>query len=107
MPMSMRRIAFSFLWVPIVVAVFGGLNGFLSATYWIPPYYSSASAFRFYLFLMIGTLCSALVGGCVGYRVPATGKLSLKIWLGICYACVATVVVIYMYMLIVVNIRGE
>jgi len=103
----MRRLAFSFLWVLIVVAICGGLNGFLSATYLIPPYYSSGSAFAFNSFLMIGTLCAALVGGFFGYRVPTAGKLSLKIWVGICYAAVAAVLAVYLYMLFVLNIRGS
>jgi len=102
----MRRIALSVLWALIVVAIFGGLNGFLSATYFIPPYYSGR-VFRTYLPLMVSVLCSASIGGYIGYRVPAAGSAPLKVSLGICYACVATFLVFNLYMLIVVNIRGE
>jgi len=99
----MKRIVFSILGVLIIVATFGGLNGFLAATYFIPPHYSG-SVFRTYLPLMISILCSATIGG---YRVPATGSMLLKVSLGICYAGVAAFLVLNLYMLIVVNVRGE
>jgi len=102
----MKRIVFSILGVLIIVATFGGLNGFLAATDFIPPHYSG-SVFRTYLPLMISILCSATIGGCVGYRVPATGSMLLKVSLGICYAGVAAFLVLNLYMLIVVNVRGE
>ena len=96
----------SVLWVLIVIAIFGGLNGFLSATYSIPPYYSGR-VFQTYLPLMVGVLCSASLSVYIGYRVPEAGRTTLKVSLGICYACVATFLVFSLYMLIVVNIRGE
>jgi hypothetical protein len=102
----MRRIAFSVLGTLIVVAIFGGLNGFLSATYFIPPYYSGR-VFLTYLPLMVGVLCSAPIGGYIGYRVRANGSVPLKVSLGICYACVTTVLVFNLFMLILVNMRGE
>ncbi|MGH9773271.1 MAG: hypothetical protein ACRD4Q_16505 [Candidatus Acidiferrales bacterium] len=102
----MRRIAFSVLWVLIAVVVFGVLNGAVYVKYFLPPGFREATYWT-YLPLMVSISFAAAIGGCVGYRVPATGKLPVKISLGLCYAVVVAILVLYLSMLIIVNVRGE
>lgn len=102
----MRRIAFSVLWVLVVVGIFGGLNGFLSANYFVRQGYFN-SVFRTFLPLLVSIFCAVSIGGCIGYRVPVTGRLPFKIGLGLCYAVATTILVLYLYLLIWVNVRGE
>ena len=102
----MKKIAFSVLWVLIVVVVFGVLNGAVYVKYLLPPGFRGATYWT-YLPLMLSILFAGAIGGCVGYRVPATDKLILKISLGLSYAVVVAILVLNLSMLIIVNIRGE
>jgi len=50
---------------------------------------------------------ATLIGGYIGYRVRATGKLLVKISLGICYAFVVASLVSYLSLFIILNMRGS
>ncbi|HTV05749.1 MAG TPA: hypothetical protein VME86_10320 [Acidobacteriaceae bacterium] len=102
----MSKIAFSVLWVLIIVVAFAAINGMGYVRYFLPPGFRGATYWT-YLPLMVSTSCAALIGGCVGYHVPWTGKLPVKIGSGICYAVAVAILVFNLSMLIIVNVRGE
>lgn len=90
----------------MVVALFGVLNGVVYVRYFLPPGFRDAT-YGTYLPLMASISVATLIGGFIGYRVPATSKLPVKISLGVCYAVVVASLVSYLSLFIIVNIRGE
>lgn len=102
----MRKALFSVLWTLIVVALFGVLNGVVYVRYFLPPGFREAT-YRTYLPLMASISVATLIGGYIGYRVRATGKLLVKISLGICYAFVVASLVSYLSLFIILNMRGS
>lgn len=104
--MFMGKIALSVLWALIVIVVFGTLNGALYVKYLLPPGYRGATYWT-YLPLMVSISFAAAIGGCVGYRVPATGKSWRNISVGLSYAAAVAILTLYLSALIIVNLRGE
>jgi hypothetical protein len=65
-----------------------------------------APDYKTYSILVIGVAISALIGGYIGYQVPANDILLIKIGFGFCYAIVTTILVFLFSLFIMLNIRG-
>jgi hypothetical protein len=57
--------------------------------------------------LIPGVLVATWIGWHIGYHVPTANTPLVKIILGFSYAAVTTILVCFLSLLIIVNIRGE
>lgn len=101
----MRRVMFALLLALIVVVVFGASIG---AVYvYVLPKFFPGPGWGAYWPLFLGIIIATLIGGYIGYRVPATDKLSIQVWSGLCYAVVVGCLVSYASMVIILSTRGS
>ena len=88
---------------PKVVVIFtfliGGLYGFV-----VPAFFPN---YKTYSILIVGVSIAALIGGYIGYRVPTSEMLLVKIGVGFCYAVVVTALVMFLSLFIILNVRGS
>jgi hypothetical protein len=101
----MKQVAFGALWALLVVAIFGVSIGAIYAV--VLPRFFPGPGWGTHLPLILGILVATLIGGYIGYRVPATGKLPVKISVGVCYAVVVAGLVSYVSLFIILNTRGS
>ena len=101
----MKKVAFGALWALIDAAIFGVSIGTVYA--FVLPRFFPGSGWGTYSPLIAGIIIATLIGGYIGYRVPATDKLRVKISLGLCYAAVVASLVSYLSLFIIVNTRGS
>jgi hypothetical protein len=86
-----------------VVAIFGVLIGVVYA-FFIPAFFPG---YRTGWILNLGALAATLIGGYIGYHVPTASTLPVKITLGLCYAAVVAILVYFLSLFIILNIRGS
>jgi hypothetical protein len=89
--------------VLFVAALFGVTIGVVYA-FVIPALFPG---FRTSWILNLGVLVAALIGGYIGYHVPTANTPLVKIILGFTYAAVTVILVYFLSLLIIVNVRGE
>jgi len=87
----------------IVVVVFGVLTG--SAYAFLLP--ALFPGYRTYLILIFGVFSASLVGGYIGFRGADGGVLRFRIGVSVAYAALVALLVTYLSLFIIVNIRGE
>lgn len=63
--------------------------------------------YKTYSILIIGIAVAALMGGYIGYQIPASNTLLVKIGFGFCYAAVVAILVLLLSLLIILNVRGS
>lgn len=85
--------------VVLGTVLIGGIYGFVIPTFF-PDY-------RTYLILIFGTGASALIGGLIGYHFPIADTLLAKICLGFCSAILIAILVAFLSLLVIVNVRGS
>lgn len=102
----MKRAVFALLLALVVTLVFGILNGLVYVKYFLPPGFRAATYSTYYP-LVISTLVATLICGYIGYRVPTSDTLTVKIVSAMGYASVGAFLVFNLSMLIIVNCRGE
>jgi hypothetical protein len=96
---------FAFLLALIIVAFFSASIG---AVYvYVLPKFFPGPGWGTYLPLILGIIIATLIGGYIGFRVPATDKLSIKVSFGFCYAAVVACLVSYLSLFIILNTRGS
>lgn len=85
--------------VAVFTALIGGVYGFV-----MPAFFAD---YKTYSILIIGIGIAALFGGYIGYQVLMDGALLSKIGLGICCATVVALLVTFLSLLIILNVRGS
>jgi len=87
----------------VVAGIFGPLIGAVDA-YFLPAFFPGH---RTGWILNLGVLIAVLIGGYIGYCEPSKGTLAAKIILGICYAAVMAILVYFVALFIILNVRGS
>ena len=85
--------------VVVFTALIGGVYGFV-----IPAFFAD---YKTYSILIIGVGTAALFGGYIGYQVLTDGTLLSKIGIGIGCATVVAILVTFLSLLIILNVRGS
>jgi hypothetical protein len=101
----MKKAVSAILWALIVVAIFGASIGAVYA--FVLPKFFPGPGWGTYSPLILGIIVATLIGGYIGYRVPATDKLSIKVSCGFCYAAAVAGLVSYVSLFIILNTRGS
>ena len=101
----MKKAALGALWALIVVAIFGVSIGAIYAV--VLPRFFPGPGWGTHAPLIGGITIATLIGGYIGYRVPVTGKLLVKISVGVGYAVVVASLVSYVSLFIILNTRGS
>ena len=101
----MRRVVLAALLALIVVAVFGVSIGGVYA--YVLPRFFPGPGWGSHLPLFLGIIIATLIGAYIGYRVPATDKLPIKVCSGFCYAVVVAALVSYLSLFIILNTRAS
>ena len=101
----MKKAAFGALWALFVIVIFGVSIGAIYAL--VLPRFFPGLGWGTYSPLIGGIAIATLIGGYIGYRVPATGKLPVKISVGVGYAVVVASLVSYVSLFIIHNTRGS
>lgn len=89
----------------IIVAIFGVSIGAVYA--YVLPKFFPGPGWGTHLPLYLGIIIATTIGGYIGYRVPATDKLWIKVSFGFCYASVVAALVSYLSLFIILNTRGS
>jgi hypothetical protein len=89
--------------VLIVAIIFGVLTGVVY-TLVTPAFFT---VYDSGWVLDLGVLVATLIGGYIGYHVPTATKFLVRILLGICYASVMAILVLFLSLSIIVNTRGS
>ena len=87
----------------IVVAIFTGLIGGAYCIV-IPIFFPT---YKTAWILIFGIAIAALIGGYIGYQVPTGDTTLVKIGYGLCYATVVVLLVAYLSLYIILNVRGS
>lgn len=87
----------------VVVVIFGVLIG-VAYAYVLPAFFPG---YRTGWILNLGVLAAILVGGYIGSHVPNAKALQLRIILGCCYAMVTAILVYFLSLFIIFNVRGS
>lgn len=85
--------------VVVFTALIGGVYGFA-----IPAFFAD---YKTYSILIIGVGTAALFGGYIGYQILTDGTLLSKIGIGIGCATVVAILVTFLSLLIILNVRGS
>ena len=85
--------------VAVFTAVIGGLYGFV-----IPAFFPD---YKTYSILIIGVGTAALFGGYIGYQFPTTDVLWTKVGIGFGCAIMVAILVTFLSLLIILNVRGS
>jgi hypothetical protein len=89
-----------------VAAIFGFLIGALFAL--VLPKFFQGPGWGTLAPLIAGIIMATLIGGYIGYRVPTTGRPSIRIGIGLCYAAAgAAGIVSYLSIFIILNTHGS
>lgn len=87
----------------VVAGIFGVLIGVVYA-YFLPVFFPG---YRTGWILNLGVLVATLIGGIIGFREPSKSTLVSRIILGICYAAVVAILVYFVSLFIILNVRGS
>lgn len=93
------------LWALIVATIFGASIGAVYGL--VLPKSFPGPGWGTFSPLVLGIIAAALIGGYIGYRVPATDKLSIKVGCGLGYAVAVAAFVFELSMVITLNTRGS
>ncbi len=85
--------------VVVFTALIGGMYGLV-----IPAFFAD---YKTYSILTIGIGTAALFGGYIGYQILTDGTLLSKIGIGIGCATVVAILVTFLSLLIILNVRGS
>jgi hypothetical protein len=90
------------MWVLAVVAVFGALTGSVYA-FLLPAFFPG---YKTQWILISGVLTASLFGGYIGFRSADGGGLPGKIGVTFAFAALTALLVTFLSLFIVLNIRG-
>lgn len=96
---TVHNIYLLLLIVVIFTILIGGAYGFI-----IPTFFSD---YKTYSILIIGIAVAALLAGYIGYQILANSTLLLKISIGISCAVAAAILVSFLALFIIINVRGS
>ena len=100
---KLNAIIGSIVSVLIVVAIFTGLIGGAYCIV-IPMFFPT---YKTALILIFGIAMAALIGGYISYQVSTGDTTLVKIGYGLCYATVVVLLVAYLSLFIILNVRGS
>jgi hypothetical protein len=86
-----------------VAAIFSTLIG-VTYAFFIPAFFPN---YRAGWILHLGVLLATSIAGYIGFHESTAGKLPVRIILGFCYAAVIAILVYFLSLLIILNVRGS
>jgi hypothetical protein len=87
----------------VFIATFGASTGAVYALF-LPAFFPD---YRTSWILILGILIPTTICGCLGYHAPKAGTTVVRSSVGLCYACVAAILVSFLSLFIILNIRGS
>jgi uncharacterized membrane protein len=100
-----KRALLGVLCVVIVAVTFDSSIGVVYALF-LPKIYP-ATGWGTHAPFLFGIMIATVIGGYIGYRVPATEKPLTKVGVGFCYAAAVAGLVSYLSIFIILNTRGS
>ena len=89
-----------------LIKIVGIFTALISVVYVlvIPMFFAN---YKTYSILIAGIASAGLYGGYIGYQIPTTNTLLARFGFSFCFAAVVAILVAFLSLLIILNVRGS